>query len=105
MSHQQVQRCLDILQEYPDVTKYIVEFNGVYGGFSYNVETDNHKIQLQQKMNELLDDGSHSGASWSCMLRTIQSILNGTFPYEEFLEQLKEKLNNNNNNNNNINLS
>jgi|688.fasta_scaffold490758_2 hypothetical protein len=90
MSYQQVDRCLDILKEHPDVTRYIVEFNG-REGFMYTIETDSNKIELQQKMNKLLDDDTHSGASWGCMLRLIQGILNGTFPYEKFLEKLNEE--------------
>ena len=42
-------------------------------------------------MNELLDDGSHTGASWGCMLRLIQGILTGTLLYEVFLEKLEEE--------------
>ena len=90
MSFQQVKRCLDILKEYPAIENYIKEFNG-RDGFMYTIETDSNKIELQQKMNKLLDDGSHTGASWGCMLRLIQGILNGTLLYEVFLEKLEEE--------------
>ena len=90
MLYQQVKRCLDILKEYPAIEKYIKEFNG-RDRFSYTIETDDYKINLQKKMNELLDDGSHSGASWGCMLRLIQGILNRTLLYEIFLGKLEEE--------------
>ena len=90
MSFQQVKRCLDILKEYPAIENYIKEFNG-RDGFMYTIETDSNKIELQQKMNKLLDDDMHSGASWGCMLRLIQGILNGTILYEVFLEKLEEE--------------
>ena len=90
MSFQQVKRCIDILKEYPAIENYIKEFNG-RDGFSFTIETDTNKLYIQHKMNELLDDGSHSGGSWAYMLRIIQAILNGTLPYEEFLEKLEEE--------------
>jgi hypothetical protein len=90
MSFQQVKRCLDILKEYPAIENYIKEFNG-RDGFSFTIETDKNKLYIQRKMNELLDDGSHSGGSWAYMLRTIQAILNGTLPYEEYLEKEKSR--------------
>uniref|UniRef100_A0A6C0HGI8 Uncharacterized protein n=1 Tax=viral metagenome TaxID=1070528 RepID=A0A6C0HGI8_9ZZZZ len=91
MSLTQVKRCLDILTEYPAIKNYIINFNERPGGFSYTIEKDATKAQLQQQMNTLLDDGSHSGASWSFMLRYIQAILNGTVPYEDFLEDLNNE--------------
>lgn len=90
MFYQQVQRCLDILNEYPSIKNYINCFNGA-NGFIYTVETDIVKKNLQEEMNRLLDDGTHSGASWGIMLRTVQSILNGVFPYEEFIIKLNQE--------------
>ena len=86
MSFTQIKTCLDILEKNPTIKNYIVQFNFNSSGFMYTVERDPYKNQINQQMNELLDDGSHSGASWGMMLRTIQAILNGVLPYEEFLD-------------------
>ena len=84
MSITQIKRCLDILLEYPAIKDYIINFDGK-NGFIYTIEEDPIKKQIQQQMNELLDDGSHSGASWGFMLRKIQAILNGTISYEDVI--------------------
>jgi len=90
MTYQQVQRCLEILDDYPDVKNYINCFNGAYG-FIYTIETDIVKKNLQEEMNRLLDDGSHSGASWGFMLRTIQAVLNGTVTQAEITEGCRKE--------------
>jgi len=72
---QQIAVALEILKEHPDVVEYIKTFNNPYGGFMYTVEDNNKRHYLQQKTNELLNDGSHSGASWGLFLREIQAIL------------------------------
>ena len=90
MSFQQVIICLDKLVEYPTIVEYIKSFNGEYG-FMYTNETDPVKIDLQERMNQLLDDGSHSGASWGFMLRMIQSVLNGVTTREDILELMREE--------------
>lgn len=74
MSSEQIAQALIILNEYPAVANYIKTFNGSYG-FLYTVETDLERIDLQEKMNRVLDDGSHSGASFALMMRNIQAIL------------------------------
>ena len=56
----------------------------------YTVETEPSRIALQKHMDKVLDDGSHSGASWGFMLCTIQGVYNGTILYEDILTE-KEK--------------
>ena len=101
MSFQQVIVCLDKLAEYPAITDYIKNFDGP-AGFMYTIETDPIKMRLDKQMNDLLDDGSHSGASWGFMIRTIQAVLNGTMTRERILEMMKEdeeRVNNDSNDN------
>ena len=86
----QVLRSLDILQEYPAISEYIKEFNGTHG-FMYTRETDPVKIALNVKMEELLDDGSHSGASWGYMMRYIQAVLQGNITLAEVQEKAAEE--------------
>jgi len=76
MSEQQVLTALALLREYPEIEDYIRTFNGVYG-FLYTEETEPERIELNKQMITLLDDDSHSGASWGCMLRIIQDRLKG----------------------------
>lgn len=90
MSYKQVKQCLDILKDYPDITNYINGFDGE-DGFMYTTETDITKQTLQEQMNSLLDDGTHSGASWGLTMRTVQSVLNGTLSYDELLEKVKHE--------------
>jgi hypothetical protein len=88
MSNQSVYKALDILREHPEITTYIKSFEG-RGGFMYTQEKDPKRIALKHQMEELLDDGSHSGASWGCMMRTIQAVLNGIVTIEELKEEDK----------------
>lgn len=90
MSFQQVIACSDKLVEYPAIVDYIKHFNGS-DGFMYTTETDPVKIDLQERMNQLLDDGSHSGASWGCMMRLVQAVLNGVTTREDILERMREE--------------
>jgi len=71
--------------EHQDVMNYIKNFNGG-GGFMYNDDAKYAKVS--KKTDDLLDPyGMHSGGSWACMLRTIQSVLNGETTVEELKEQ------------------
>ena len=90
MSFQQVIACLDKLVEYPVIVDYIKHFNGP-DGFMYTIETDPIKMQLNKQMNDLLDDGSHSGASWGCMMRLVQAVLNGVTTREDILALIREE--------------
>ena len=89
MSLQQVIVCLDKLVEYPAIADYIKNFNEHYG-FIYTIESDPDKLQLQQQMHDLLNDGSHSGASWGYMLRLVQAVLNGVTTRENILDKIRE---------------
>ena len=91
MSLTQVIQGLNILQEQErqDIQEYIRNFDG-NGGFMYTIETDPEKIRLKEDMEKLLDDGSHSGASWGWMMRVIQSVLRGVTTKEEILKQIQE---------------
>jgi hypothetical protein len=82
MLARQILVCLDILQAHEDVANYIKEFNGEHG-FMFSRETDPVKRALNEKMEELLDDGSHSGASWGCLLRNIQAFFAGLISKDE----------------------
>jgi len=88
MSLQQILDALDILANPKniDVVEYIKSFNE-YGGFMYTKETTPLRIATQKKMDDLLDDGTHSGASWGCMLRNIKASLNGVngYSYEQIV--------------------
>ena len=66
-----------------DIAEYIKSF-GDDPAFMYAEETDPVRIALQIKMKKL-DDGTHSGASWGYMLRTVQSVLRGVNSYEEIV--------------------
>ena len=90
MSFQQVIVCLDKLVEYPAIVEYIKSFNGEHG-FMYTTETDPVKIDLQKRMNQLLDDDTHSGASWGYMMRLIQAVLNGVTTRENILESMRRE--------------
>ena len=71
--------------EHQDVMNYIKKFNGS-GGFMFNDNAEYAKVS--KKTDDLLDPyGMHSGGSWACMLRTIQSVLNGETTVEELREQ------------------
>ena len=73
MSYQNVLNALNTLKEYPELEDYIKNYSND-GGFMYGIETDTKKIQLKLQMENLLDDGNHSGASWGWLLRTIQGV-------------------------------
>ena len=90
MSFQQVIECLDKLVEYPAIVEYIKNFDSP-DGFMYTIETDPIKMRLDKQMNDLLDDGMHSGASWGCMLRMVQAVLNGITTREHILELIREE--------------
>lgn len=91
MSLTQVIQGLNVLQEQErlDIQEYIKNFDG-NGGFMYTIETDPERIRLKEDMEKLLDDGSHSGASWGWMMRVIQSVLRGVTTKEEILKQIQE---------------
>ena len=91
MSIRQLSIALETLKEYPALTEYIKSFDG-NDGFMYTVETTDERKELQRKMEKLLDDGSHSGASWGWLMRTVQGVLNGVFTLEELKKQ-EETLN------------
>lgn len=89
----QIMESLDLLTHYPAIAEYIKNFNG-HDGFMYTIETDPRKIQLNKQMGDLLDsNGMHSGASWGCMLRTVQSILNGHTTKEQVIQRYTEQMN------------
>ena len=92
MSLQQTLEALDILANpsNSDVVEYIKTFNGD-SGFMYTVETEPTRIALKEKIETIIDESSHSGASWGCMLRLIQAVLNGVYTYEDLvIEKNKE---------------
>jgi hypothetical protein len=73
--------------EHTDVIEYIKTFDGPYG-FMYTLERDPRLVEISEKMSDLLDShGNHSGASWGCMLRTIQALLLGKVSIEELIEE------------------
>jgi len=86
MSNQCVYKALDILREHNEITEYIKSFDE-NGGFMYTTEKLPTRMVLKQQMEELLDDGSHSGASWGCMMRTVQAVLNGVVTVEQLREE------------------
>ena len=92
MSIQQVSNALERLKEYPDVVNYIKYFNEP-GGFMFMEEVSEEQKNLYIKMSQLLDnDGMHSGASWSYLLRMVQGVLNGVFTLEELKIKEEEAL-------------
>ena len=93
MTLQQTLEALDILADPTniDVVEYIKTFNG-NKGFSYTEETEPSRITLKKKMETIIDVDPHSGASWGCMLRQVQAVLNGVYTYEQLvIENNKEK--------------
>lgn len=88
MTLQQVLTALDVLQEYPELREYIKDFDGQYG-FTYTIETQPERVQLQKQMEQVLDDDNHSGNSWGYMLRTIQSVFTGVISRDELVERNK----------------
>jgi len=103
MSLDQTIEALDVLANpmNADVIEYIKSFDG-NGGFMFTRETDPNRIALKEKMETVIDQGLHSGTSWGCMLRLIQSSLNGVegYSYEHLVSQKnrmreeEEKVNN-----------
>ena len=86
MNNDNVYKSLDILREHNEITEYIKSFDG-NGGFMYTKENEPKRIALQGQMEDLLNDGSHSGASWGCMMRTIQAVLNEVITVEQLREE------------------
>ena len=86
MTLQQTLEALDVLANLSnsDVAEYIKTFNGK-DGFSYTVETEPSRIALKKKMETIIDESPHSGASWGWMLRLIQAVLNGVYTYEQLV--------------------
>ncbi|NDH09832.1 MAG: hypothetical protein EBY16_09555 [Gammaproteobacteria bacterium] len=85
MSYSSVLNAIDVLVEYPDLQKYIKEFNG-HGGFMFNLnrETDPQGIAYKIQLEQLLDaNGMHSGGSWGCLMRSLQAVYNGALTREE----------------------
>ena len=75
---------LRVLREgdHEDVMHYIKNpNNNIFG-----IETDPYLIAIQDKMEKLLDDGSHIGGSWSFTLRLVQAVLCGTYTDQDLLE-------------------
>ena len=103
MSLDQIIEALDVLakKKNADVVEYIKTFDGD-GGFMYTQETDPKRIALKNKMETIIDQGPHSGASWGCMLRAIQASLIGIdgYSYEQLITEKnrlrdeEEKVNN-----------
>ncbi len=52
----------------------------------FGIETEPDLLAIQNKMNNLLDDGRHSGGSWCFTLSIVKAILRGTYSEEELLE-------------------
>ena len=86
MNHNDVYKALDVLREYPAITEYIKSFDG-NGGFMYTTETEPDRIAIKKQMEDVLDDGHHSGSSWGGMMRDIQAVLNGVITVEQLREQ------------------
>ena len=80
---------LDTLVEYPELSEYIKSFEGD-GGFMYTIETDETRKALSNKLGDVLDsNGMHSGASWGCMLRSVQAVLSGHITREKILQDIE----------------
>ena len=90
MSLNQVLEAINTLKSYPAISEYIKNFDG-NRGFMYTVETEPEKIQIKAQMEQVLDDGSHTGASWGWMMRTIQAFLSGVITYEDIVKQQEEE--------------
>jgi len=90
MSLNQVLEAINTLKSYPAISEYIKNFDGNHG-FMYTVETEPEKIQIKAQMEQVLDDGSHTGASWGWMMRTIQAFLSGVITYEDIVKQQEEE--------------
>lgn len=90
MSLNQVLEAINTLKSYPAISEYIKTFDGNHG-FMYTVETEPEKIQIKAQMEQVLDDGSHTGASWGWMMRTIQAFLSGVIKYEDIVKQQEEE--------------
>jgi len=83
MSYSSVLNAIDVLVEYPDLQKYIKEFNG-HDGFMFTVGTDPQRIAYEIQLEQLLDaNGMHSGGSWGCLMRSLQAVYNGALTREE----------------------
>jgi len=90
MSLDQIIEALDVLanSKNADVVEYIKTFDGD-GGFMYTRETEPNRIALKNKMETIINQGTHSGASWGCMLRAIQASLIGIdgYSYEQLITE------------------
>jgi hypothetical protein len=78
---------LNMLEDYPNIKEYIKNFDGA-GGFMYTTNIDpQYNAEIEKQMSDILDaNGTHSGCSWGCMLRGIQSVLKGSVT-REFIEE------------------
>jgi hypothetical protein len=95
MSYKDILNAVDILIEYPDLMEYVKTFDSPKG-FMYTRETDINRVKREKLLSDLLDaKGTHSGASWGCMLRGVQSVLNGVNTREYFMvmEKMDEEEN------------
>ena len=90
MSLNQVLEAINTLKSYPEISEYIKNFDG-NRGFMYTVETEPEKIQIKAQMEQVLDDGNHTGSSWGWMMRTIQAFLSGVIPYEDIVKAQEEE--------------
>jgi len=81
---------LDKLQgdDYKHIVEYIKTFDN-HHGFMFTIETSKERIATQSQMNKLLDDGSHSGSSFGCMMRIIQLVLSGYDTRESLIKQIE----------------
>ena len=85
---QKVLSALNVLQAHPDLSEYIKNFYGIHG-FMYTIETEPELLRLNKKLDQLLDDGWHSGASWGAMMRGIQGVLKGIITREQIVKQIE----------------
>lgn len=70
--------------EHNDVMEYIKA-----GGFS---SRDGKDQQMEDKLDRLLEDGSHTGGSWTFMLNVVQSVLVGEYTDAELQEAYEDEL-------------
>lgn len=70
--------------EHMDVIDYIKKYD-LDGGFMYGKEPDLYLQAMHEKMNKLLDDGTHSGGSWGFMMRLVQAVLVGTYTLQDLI--------------------
>ena len=91
MSSKDIVDGLDKLIEYPDLMEYIKTFDSPLG-FMFTQETEAQRKEYKNRLSDLLDSkGMHSGGTWGCMLRGIQTVLNGINTREYFVEKVVEE--------------